>query len=158
MEELLHPLSRVHDLQHGRLVLTLQTLRFFDVIFWPHPDSSLRNVDMLRFVKESAVSNDGPRPPQMTIFSAALRMSFYTLTHLSPVTHLAVLNVKRLRAMIMGLDRMPPQTTPTLDWLLATVTHVTLNLQRIIVAIGPVFEMIELDVCGAACTIFEPVS
>ena len=167
IEELLHPLGRLHDQYNGRLILVLQALRFFDVLFWPHPESPLRNIDMLRFSKDTlqvpiapSKSDNSKRGSgseeglntgnsvaklQMSVFSAAMRMCIYNINHLSPITHLAVLNIKRLRSMILSLDRISPYNTPTYDWMLATITHVTINIQRLITAIAPIYSSLGLD-------------
>jgi hypothetical protein len=173
-EELLHPLERVHEIYHGKLILVLQSLRFFDVIFWPTEESTIRNNDMLRFSKElfkqqqqpaetsnkssqsqqqnadlnqqidSSMNSSKTENPkkQMSIFSSTMRMCIFTLIKLSPSTHLAVHNIKRMRALIRSLDRVSPYNTPTYDWLLAGLAHVTLNIQRLLVALEPAFEMI----------------
>jgi WD40 repeat protein len=171
IEELLHPLGRVHDQTSGRLILILQALRFFDVLFWPHSDSPLRNIDMLRFTKDglqlptgvnktdaskrgsgsgldettSGTANSTAARLQMSVFSAAMRMCIYNINNLSPITHLAVLNIKRLRAMIVSLDRISTYNTPTYDWMLAAVTHVTINIQRFIASISPIYAMLGFD-------------
>lgn len=52
----LHPLERGHSQVKGKLVLVLQTLRFFDAIFWPNESGSIRNSQMLKFQTEKPVT------------------------------------------------------------------------------------------------------
>jgi hypothetical protein len=162
-EELLHPLERVHEVYHGKLTLVLQSLRLFDVMFWPTEESTVRNNDMLRFSKEilkattqeqrgSGTGNDIPAPidpnkldnpkKQMTIFSSTMRMCIFTLIKLSPTTHLAVHNIKRMRALIKTLDKVSSYNTPTYDWLLVAIAHITINIQRLMMTLAPAFAMI----------------
>jgi hypothetical protein len=51
-KDVLSPLERSHDVEEGRLILVLQTLRLFDGIFWPHKSGPFRNKHMLRFIKD----------------------------------------------------------------------------------------------------------
>lgn len=78
----------------------------------------------------------------MTMFSSTLRMCLFILSELSPVAHLAVVNVKRLRMLVNSIDKVPQYKTPTHDWLLASILHVTLHLQRIALTLEPVYEML----------------
>lgn len=167
IEELLHPLERSHDLAKGKLVLVLQALRFFDIIFWPADSAVIRNAEMMRFNKEDKASSGegissqvgggfsvkhgaadqakrktGSQSYPMSMFSAVMRMSLFILSELSPVTHLAVLNVKRLRMLVNSVDKVPQYKTPTHDWLLAALLHTTLNVQRLTLALEPVYEML----------------
>eukprot|EP00981_Chlorochromonas_danica_P013809 scaffold6861_cov248-Ochromonas_danica.AAC.12 len=158
IEELLHPLGRVHDTVMGKLTIILQTLRLFDIIFWPHSDATVRNTDMLRFSKDipSSPANtyhkqssqqqqqqqDDSNRIQMTMYSAVMRMGLYCLNTLLPTTYLAVLNIKRVKALIGSIDRISTYNTPTHDWLLATVATITLHLQRLIMIIEPAFNII----------------
>jgi hypothetical protein len=167
IEELLHPLERNHDVSNGKLVLVLQSLRFFDVIFWPSNTGALRNAEMLKFSKEdtnsifisetNSISNSGnkqsekKKPQQqqsfapaypLSVCSAVMRMSLFILTQLSPITHLAILNLKRMRMLINCMDKMNTSKTPTSDWLLAVVLHTTLGMQRIAHSLEPIYSML----------------
>jgi len=166
IEELLHPLERNHDLSKGKLVLVLQALRFFDIIFWPTDGTLIRNAEMMRFNKEDkgpavdgglggASGKLGPDSKKrtasqtypMSMYSAVMRMCLFILSELSPITHLAVMNVKRMRMLVNSVDKVPQYKTPTHDWLLAALLHTTLNLQRIALALEPVYEMLGLAEC-----------
>jgi hypothetical protein len=175
-EELLHPLERVHEVYHGKLILVLQSLRLFDVMFWPTEESTVRNNDMLRFSKEilkatqqqrgSGTGNEIPSmsdpnkldnpKKQMTIFSATMRMCIFTLIKLSPTTHLAVHNIKRMRALIKTLDKVSSYNTPTYDWLLAAIAHITINIQRLMMTLAPAFVMIGISMEKLAIPLIGP--
>lgn len=159
-EELLHPLERNHDVAHGKLILVLQTLRYFDAIFWPSEEVPLRNTELLRFNKEgagildsgsgvaqqqqSSKKKDSAQNMHMTIYSAAMRMCLFVLERLSPLTHLSVSNSKRIGVLVAAVDKVTTYNTPTHDWLLAAVLHVTIHLQRIALTLEPVYEMLGL--------------
>eukprot|EP01038_Epipyxis_sp_PR26KG_P011916 gene11916-15945_t len=168
IEELLHPLERDHNVFMGKLILVLQTLRFFDSIFWPNEPGPVRNATMLRYFKESSVIGDihkdlqqsnannnngmnNQEPPvssanfsiqQISLFSSVMRMCIFVLVNLIPMSHLAVLNLKRIRVLICSLDKVTPFNTPTHDWLLLILLHVSIGLQRLYTALEPVYEMI----------------
>ena len=164
IEELLHPLERNHDLAKGKLVLVLQALRFFDVIFWSDDSVIIRNAELMRFNKEEKAAQSesgvnggvsgklgpsdqarrktGSQPYPMSMFSSVMRMCLLILSELSPVTHLAVMNVKRMRVLVNSIDKIPQFKTPTHDWLLAAILHTTLNIQRISLVLQPIYEML----------------
>jgi hypothetical protein len=165
-DKYLHPLERGHNHLKGKLILVLQTLRFFDSIFWPHANAPMRNIMMLKFQSDkqtNATSSNQPstssgskRPastngtmspsnesaPTLTLYSATMRMSLYILTNLSPLTDLATLNIQRIKALVDVVDRIPSATTPTQDWILASLFHATINLQRVITALEPLFSYV----------------
>jgi hypothetical protein len=162
-EELLHPLERNHDLARGKLVLVLQTLRFFDVVFWPIDGAAvIRNAEMMRFNKEdkaanldsmgtnssanklsaSAKAKAAAQAHPMTLFSSVMRMCLFILHELSPMAHVAVINMKRMRMLVNSIDKIPQYKTPTHDWLLVAVMHTTLHLQRLALSLEPVYEML----------------
>jgi len=161
IEELLHPLERNHDVSDGKLILVLQSLRFFDIIFWPTNIGALRNAEMLKFSKDDTTSmftsettfnaakqlekekkKSNIQAYPLSVCSAVMRMCLFILTQLSPITHLAILNLKRMRMLINSMDKVNTLKTPTNDWLLAVVLHTTLGMQRIAHSLEPIYSML----------------
>jgi hypothetical protein len=155
----LHPLERDLTSADGSLVLVLQTLRLFDSIFWPADNSEIRNGSLLKIKRYPshmlAVSTTKAEPNTafkgqtgMTLFGTVIRSSLYVLTTLSPINDLATLNALRLGYLLraaMNVVDVPHQSTPVIDWILATIVHVTLSLQRVVSALAPVFRTLGLE-------------
>lgn len=172
-DELIRPIERNYGHVRATLVLTLQNLRFFDAIFWPHTDAGMRNISMLKYQNDfglpsslggatttltytnttsnmfSASTNSAAEHfSSMTLYSSALRMSLFVLQELSPFSDLAELNLRRLRILVSYIDKVPSfafSTEANDDWALVVVVQVTATLQRIASALGPVFDLIFAD-------------
>lgn len=144
----LHPLERGHDLEEGRLILILQILRMFDELFWPDDSvGKLRNQHMLRFKKENSDRDQQEtvsKKPALTLFSAMMRAFLYIHSTLSPLIDLTYKNIIRMRLLLESSHKVAEQpiTTPVDDWLVASLLHVSLNLQRLSKSLHPIFEMI----------------
>ena len=128
-------------------MLVLQTLRVFDVLFWPDSDGPMLNVAIMRFRKESYRRPNLPENQQnlkqrmrsMSVFSAALRMCLYVLNHLSPLSYAAVVNLKRLRAIMHATPQMIQFNIPINDWVAVTALNLTLQLFRLRQVLRPLF-------------------
>lgn len=109
--EVLGPLGRGFEFPKGKMILVLQTLRFFDLIFWP-TEHKIRNSHLLNFDRtvvegmvSSTYSESSSTPAtELTIHSAGVRLCLFVLSALSPFSEMAELNIRRLRAII----RVPP--------------------------------------------------
>lgn len=83
--------------------------------------------------------------PSLTLYSSILRICLFILQELSPFSDMAELNIRRMRALLSVMEKVPSvsiSATPHNDWLMVILIHVTINLQRISVALGPVFNLI----------------
>mmetsp|Transcript_19739 Transcript_19739/g.27117 ORF Transcript_19739/g.27117 Transcript_19739/m.27117 type:complete len:2769 (-) Transcript_19739:85-8391(-) len=148
-EELLTPLERCHDIEEGSLILVLQTLRVFDVLFWPDIDGPILNVAIMRFRKESFYKQNSTESPNqklrlrsMSVFSASLRMCLFVLNHLSPISYAAIVNLKRIRAMMQATAQMQKFNIPITDWVSVTALNITLQLLRIRQFLEPIFKAV----------------
>eukprot|EP01035_Chromulina_nebulosa_P022379 gene22379-28975_t len=102
-------------------------------------DGPVLNVAIMRFRKETyRKPNPSEGPSQkvrsMSVFSAALRMCLFVLNHISPLSYTgyhsfraAVINLKRLRALMQSTPQMIQYNIPINDWV--TVTAINLTLQ-----------------------------
>ena len=155
-KEYLQPLKRGTECIRAKLVLILQTLRFFDLLFWPNPSHPLRNVHLLRFQRETALNGfDHNRNPasggkhaaqqqsqSMSIYSCIIRLCLYVLSVQSPLEETAELNIRRIRQLLLESSRTSPYFTPVDDWVLVSVVHVLVALKRLLYSLRPVFRML----------------
>jgi hypothetical protein len=123
-KEVLGPLGRDFEFPKGRMILVLQTLRLFDMVFWPN-EKKLRNSHLLNFdrtVIEGAkagqllatdpeVMQDGGS--ELTVHSATVRLGLYVMSTLSPFSEMAELNVRRLRLLIRCIGDLELAPSPT---------------------------------------------
>lgn len=133
--EVLGPLGRGFEFPKGKMILVLQTLRFFDLIFWP-TEQKLRNSHLLNFDRTvvdgmvasgSNIDTVSTPATELTIHSAAVRLCLFVMSALSPFSEMAELNIRRLRAIIRNppictstapegnADNIPSCTTTTID-------------------------------------------
>lgn len=158
----LRPLERRHNKIQGQLILALQSLRYFDTIFWPYQLGSIRNTDWLAFhndnlssstsnKRNSKASNDIPalHLKSFTLFSSTMRLGIYIMNKLSPFTDLASLNIRRLIALLsIDEKELGPVRSPVTEWMMTVFVHTTVNLQRIIHSLEGLFRFIGLKCCA----------
>lgn len=120
-ENVLDPLHRGFNLQTGRLLVTMQLLHLFDMIFLPIADQPMKNAKLLEHPAESLKCN---------VFFAAMRMTLFVMQELCPTHERAILNVRRLRRLMVEMQQFSVELSVTRqDWVLLILTH-TLELLR----------------------------
>ena len=95
--------------------------------------------------KIPSISNAAAQAPSISLYTSVVRMSLNALQHLSPVSDIASLNVRRLHELMLSQEKVSPYTTPVDDWLLAGVLHITISLQRVVTSLYPVFLKLGLE-------------
>eukprot|EP01036_Dinobryon_divergens_P028629 gene28629-37609_t len=100
-------------------------------------DGPVLNVAIMRFRKETyRKPNPSEGPSQkvrsMSVFSAALRMCLFVLNHISPLSYTAVINLKRLRALMQSTPQMIQYNIPINDWVTVTAINLTLQIFEIL--------------------------
>ena len=143
-EETLNPLERGYEMARGKMVVSLQVLRYFDMIFWPE-ENRLRNNHLLNFdIPHKGSSRKSPKAAvssPMTMYSSVLRTSLFVFHGLSPFTEFAEQNVRRLEQLVKIIEQVP-KTCPTNDWTLVILAHLVLALQRIYASIESMYGML----------------
>jgi hypothetical protein len=143
IEELMHPLERNHNADQGRLVLVLQCLRFFDILFSPMESGVLRNGQILKYSVrnlEKKSQHDQSRE-RLSLIGSAIRMCLFVEKQLCPLTELASVNVQRLSHLIKTIDKIPQQkTTPIESWILVVLQSALVSLKQIKMSLSPIFD------------------
>lgn len=146
--ETLNPLERGYEMKRGKMVVSLQVLRYFDVIFWPEENrlrnSHLLNVDIPPSKGSPRKGTKLPVAPSMTMYSSVLRASLFVFHGLSPFTEFAELNVRRLEQLLKIIEQVP-NSCPTHDWTMVILAHLTLALQRVYSSIESCYGMLGID-------------
>jgi hypothetical protein len=143
-EDVFNPLERGYEFPRGRMVVILQVLRFFDMIFWPSA-GRLRNTHLMYFIPKKQGMEAAPKTtgsnatPRMTLCSTTLRISLYVLNQLSPFSELADLNIRRMQQLVRTLDKLPAGY-PAAEWPLVIITHAVMALRRIYTALRSVYD------------------
>ena len=147
-EETLNPLERGYKIRRGKMVVSLQVLRYFDMIFWPE-ENRLRNNHLLNFDISLGKGAQRKSPKSgasssMTMFSAVLRTSLFVFHGLSPFTEFAEQNIRRLEQLVKIIEQVP-KTCPTNEWTLIILAHLVLSIQRIYAAIESFYSILGID-------------
>lgn len=140
LEELLFPLSRNFELPRGRMTVVLQLLRYFDILFWPS-EERIRNVHLFKCSRD----RKDKKQQHMTVYDSALRMSLFVLHGLSPFSETAERNIRRLQNLVRVVHKVPNQSHFD-NWILVIVTHAIVALNRVHVALCPIFHAIGLSI------------
>jgi hypothetical protein len=146
--EQLNTLSRDHNLEHGRTILLLQSMQLFDVFFWPVESSIvLRNVEMLKYHKQSKKMATHKSSQYMTLLVSMLRASVSMLDKFFPFGELAELNYKRIIALIHASQDVYPLKGPmgVDEWFVIVFAYVCKNIAVIREALSPVFLHLCMD-------------
>ena len=149
-DDVFNPLERGYELPRGRMVVILQLLRYFDMIFWPN-EGRMRNGHLMTFVPRNfgAESNKVPNAPPMlriTLCSSILRISLFVLHELSPFSELADLNIRRIQQLVRMIDKLPTGSYPAAEWPLVIIVHITMAFRRITASLEGIFQIL-----GVAC-------
>jgi hypothetical protein len=122
-------LHRGFNLQTGRLIVSLQLLHMFDMIFLPLQDQPMKNAKLLEHPAENLKCN---------VFFAATRLALFVLQELCPTHDRAAPNVRRLRRLMSEMQQFAVElTVPRQDWVLVVLTHVLELLRRLhVVVVG----------------------
>ena len=141
VDELLHPLERNHHPDNGRIVLILQCLRFFDIMFSPGENGTLRNSQILKYCirnLDRKAQND-PGRERLSLLGAAIRMCLFVQRQLCPFSELADVNLLRITHLIRTVDRVPQKNTPTESWILVTLWNTFQILKRLCKSLASIF-------------------
>lgn len=123
-----------HPTQHGRLVVLLQTVQLFDVMFWPvEGTSSFRNIEMLTYPKYNKRTASNKAAKYMNLLISALRISLFLFQELFPFGRPAELNFRRVVALIHAAHNDYPFVVPlgVDDWLMVFFGYTSKTLAAI---------------------------
>ena len=147
VDELLHPLERNHHSDNGKVVLVLQCLRFFDIMFNPSENGTLRNSQILKYCIRNLdrKSQNDPDRERLSLLGAAIRMCLFVQRQLCPFSELADVNLLRLTHLVRTLDRVPQKNTPTESWILVILSSTFQLLKRISASLSSIFRDFGLE-------------
>ena len=150
LRELIHPLDRDHSIDHGRLVLVLQCLRFFDILFPATPKTGLlSNGQILKYRirhldKQSSLA---PGRERLSLLGAVIRMSLFVLKEMCPLGEMADINVMRLSHIVRTVDVIPLKSgAENESWLLVILHFAFQHMKKMKASLEPLFEEFGLPV------------
>ena len=128
LNQLMSPLGIHTTASQGALILTLQCLQFFDILFpLSLQTGMLSNGKILKYrlrQLDNTNRSDGSGGEKLSLLSAVLRMCLYVASNLCPYNQLAALNLKRLSSIVRTMERRVPSNKSTIagseneSWLL----------------------------------------
>eukprot|EP01041_Mallomonas_annulata_P003576 gene3576-7109_t len=153
------PIRRCSDRPRAKMIILLQALRFFDLIFWPKEAEQLRNLHLMRFQRDhaftgldnNAKNNNNTTPGKMSssspmsVYSGSVRMCLTLLHGLSPLETAAELNLKRLLRLVQSHSKLCPFSSPLTDWLRVIALHTLIALKRLKVALKPLLSLFAIS-------------
>lgn len=159
--EKLEPNDKGCGIEDGKLTLALETLQLFDSLFWSTDSLTLKNAQILKYTNRSptmliqssgtasgVLKPDPEHPPLvMPIYFHVFRLSLYALNSLSPMNSLSYLNVFRIRALLRPMSSqslLPPQLVPVPQLLVASLAHMTIQMQRLAYALSFIYSKLGL--------------